>query len=127
MQTPKQRRSFEDFEPKFFNHRIREYLARDALNVLPSFVFCDSVELENKELSLANIMNFRIAKGLQRMMDRLALRIEHRLLQHYPNVCFHQPLTISPVFLRPREIVLATGVSLPAAGTSAKNLPLRSS
>ena len=98
MQTPRRVRSFEDFEPEFFDHWIRKDLARDALNVLPSFVFRDSVELKNEEFSLTHVMHFRMAKRLKRMLDRLALRVEHRLLQHHPNMCFHRPLTVGPVF-----------------------------
>jgi hypothetical protein len=94
-------RSIHDFEAELFDDWIGEDIAGDFFDLLPRFFRAESIEGEDEELSLPDVLNFIVAEGRQGMLDGLTLRIEHGLLQHYPNMRFHRRDYTSPEAFRP--------------------------
>ena len=54
------------------------------------------VERQHKKFTLAHFFHAGMPQRRQRALNRLALRIEYRGLQHHPDVCFHPRNYISP-------------------------------
>src|SRR5215470_2267695 len=77
------------FEAELFDHRVRKDFLGDALGLRLSVLSCKAVEIDNKELALADVFDGAVAKSGEGMLDGLALRIENSALRHNPNVCFH--------------------------------------
>jgi len=78
-----------NFEAGFFNHRIGEHFFCDTLKLLHCFFLRQAFDIQDKKLSLPNVLDGLIAQPRERMLNRLSLRIEYRALRHHPNVCFH--------------------------------------
>src|SRR5690348_15275729 len=89
-----------DLEAIFLDDGIGQNFFGDALELLLGFVAVPAVEIQNKELSLANVFHGRVAEAGKRVMDSLSLRIEDRALWHHPDVCFHASIIAKPSFRR---------------------------
>jgi len=75
---------------KFFDYRVGEHFARNALQFrLRLFAAEPAIECQLKIFSLADLFQAFIAHLLKRPMDRLSLRIEDALLQRNVDVGFH--------------------------------------
>lgn len=81
----------DQFEPEFLDHGIGQDVLGDALDLGFGFVFGKSVELEDEEFPLADVLHLGVAEGGESALDGLALGIEDGGLQHDPNVSFHWP------------------------------------
>ena len=83
---------------KLFNHRIREDLARHALDLALGRRFVHSVEGDLEVLALPDIGDPLISHLAERTVNGLALGIENGLLERDVNVGFHrtQELYVAP-------------------------------
>jgi hypothetical protein len=51
-----------NLEPVFLNHRIRQHIFRDALQLRLRFIAVPAIEIENEKLALPHIGNLRITQ-----------------------------------------------------------------
>jgi hypothetical protein len=73
-------RSIYDFEAELFDDWVGEHISGDFFDLLLRFFAADSIEREHEKLPLTYVTNLVVAERCKGMLDRLALRIEHRLL-----------------------------------------------
>jgi hypothetical protein len=86
--------SVDDLEAVFFDDRIRKHIFRDALELFLRFIATPSIQIQNKEFSLPDILHGPVAEPSEGVMNRLSLGIKYCALGHDPDVCFHE-LSIS--------------------------------
>ena len=79
-----------DLDPITLDHRIREQLVGDLGGQRARLLGGRGRELELEVLALADVADARVAQRVQRVGDRLALRIEDRRLQCDEDSGFHR-------------------------------------
>jgi hypothetical protein len=96
--------SVQDFEAKFLNNGIGQHLFGNALDFPLGLIAGQTFERQNEKFALADFLNAGVPQRRERSLNGLALRVENRGLQHYPDVCFHLRNYISPaVFAAARK------------------------
>src|SRR6266700_3726647 len=83
------RQSLNDFEAIFFDDWVCKHFLGNAIELLLRFIAAPTIEIEDKEFSLADIFYGRITQPRKGVLDCLPLRIKYRTFWHYPYVCFH--------------------------------------
>jgi hypothetical protein len=81
--------SVNDFEAKLLHDGIGEDFFGDALDLVRGFFTSETVEIEDEEFALTDILNFGKAERGKGALDGLSLGIEDGGLGHDPNVGFH--------------------------------------
>jgi len=95
---------FQDFEAELFDHRVREHIFGDPLDLRFRFVTPHTIEIQNEKLPLPDILNTSESLGGQGALDRLSLRVKNGGFQHYPHMCFHRrDYTNPPALAAPRK------------------------
>src|SRR5579872_1219458 len=83
-------------ETEFFNDRIGEHFASDALDFgLRLFARKSSVQRQLKIFSLAHTLQALVAHLLERALTGFALGVEDAFLQRYINVGCHKTIIIN--------------------------------
>src|SRR3981189_1165401 len=80
---------FDDFEAKLFDDRVCEHLFGDTLRLRLRIFAGETVEIQNEEFALADILNRAVAEAGQSVLNGLTLRIKDGALGHDPYVCLH--------------------------------------
>src|SRR6266849_5860151 len=83
------RQSLNDFEAILFDDWVCKHFFGNAIKLFLRFIAAPTVEIEDKEFSLADIFYGRIAQPRKGVLDCLPLGIKYRTFWHYPDVCFH--------------------------------------
>ena len=95
---------FQNFEAELFDHRVREHIFGNPFHLTFRFVTPHSIEIQNEEFALPDILNAGESLGGEGALDGLSLRIENGGLQHHPHMCFHRSDYTNPAaFAAPRK------------------------
>ena len=78
----------------------------DALELRLGFIAVPSVEVEDEEFALADILYGGVTQAGECVMDRLSLRIEYGTFRHHPDVCFHEAIIALGVEYDPESATL---------------------
>ncbi len=89
--------SVDNFKAVFFDDRVCEHFFRNSFELFLRFIAAPAIEIQDKELPLADIFHGAVAQSGEGVLDRLSLRIEYRALWHHPDVCFHDLSIPSPL------------------------------
>jgi hypothetical protein len=93
---------FHYFVAKFLDHGIGKDFPGHALDLLFGGFASHAIQIEDEELTLADVAYLVKSQGRKGMLYGLALRIEDGSLWHHPHVCFHgrdysKPRAATPV------------------------------
>ena len=78
-----------DLEAVFLYDRIGEHFPGNPLELLLRFVAVPAIQIQHKKFSLAYGGNLDVTQAGERVLNRLALRIEDSTFRHNPDVSFH--------------------------------------
>lgn len=99
---------FHDLEAVFLDDRISEHFLGDALELLLRFFAVPTIQIEDKEFSLAYVGDLRVTQAGKGVLNSLTLRVQNSAFRHNPDVSFHGVSIAIPL----RVFTLACGMAV---------------